>query len=287
VVLAALGALGVSWALPGCAGRSTGSDGGSGSGAAGGAGGTGGTGGTGGAGGRGGTAGRAGSGQGETGGSAGRGASGGRAGSGSGGSAGTATSPDDCIVNGDRVASGTKWTEDCNTCWCESSKVECTLVDCGSAGGSGRAGSGGAGGASGAGSGGAAGEPSCADAEIGSFCVVGNPISSGDQVVAGMPLRLRLQPRGCHSSSCTKVDSSWCSYLADGNDYWVSAGLCLRQEGDVCTEDCGGGSAQCETGTTLSAGVNTVSIPGTELTVTFTVPSVAMGDELCAGAVER
>jgi hypothetical protein len=162
----------------------------------------------------------------------------------------------------------------------------------GSGGYAGRGGSGGASGsgatsgAGGAASGGSAGERSCEDAEIGSFCVLGNPTSSGDQLVEGMPLRLRLEPSGCHSSSCTKVDSSWCSYLAAGNAYWVSAGLCLRQEGDVCTEDCGGGTAQCDTGATLAAGANTVSIPGTALTVSFTVPSVAMGDELCARVVE-
>jgi hypothetical protein len=270
VVLATLGVFVASPALPGCAGRSTGSDGGTGSSAAGGAGGGAAIGGTGGAGG---TAGRGGSGQGETGGSAGR--------IGSGGGAGTPTSPDDCIVNGDRVPSGSRWIEDCNACWCELSKVECTLVECGGAGGSG-----GTGGAGGAALGGSAGERSCEDAEISSFCVLGNPISSGDQLVEGMPLRLRLEPSGCHSSSCTKVGSSWCSYLADGNDYWVSAGLCLRQEGDVCTEDCAGGTAQCDTGVTLSAGVNTVSIPGTTLMVSFMVPSVAMGDELCARVVE-
>jgi hypothetical protein len=269
VVLATLGVLVASPVLPGCAGRSTGSDGGTQSRAAGGAG-------------TAGTAGRGGSGQGETGGSAGRIGSGGRAGSGgSGGGAGAATSPDDCVVNGERVPSGTRWMEDCNTCWCELSKVECTLIDCGGAGGSG-----GTGGAGGAASGGSAGEQSCADAEIGSFCVLGNPISSGDQLVEGMPLRLRLEPSGCNSSSCTKVGSSWCSYLRDGNDYWVSAGLCLRQEGDFCTDDCGGGTAQCDTGVTLSAGVHTVSIPGTTLMVSFTVPSVAMGDELCARVVE-
>jgi hypothetical protein len=116
--------------------------------------------------------------------------------------------------------------------------------------------------------------------------VIGNPISSGDQLEVGMPLRLSLQPAGCHSSSCTKVDSSWCNYIGSAGAYWISGTLCLRQEGDACTDDCGGGSVQCEAGVMLEAGVNTVSLAGTDLKVTFTVPSVATADQLCTSIVE-
>jgi hypothetical protein len=268
--------LGSTLAFPGCAGKSTGQHNG-GAGAAGGSGATGGSA----VSGRGGGAGTGGS---TTGGSGGTGGSGNRAGtSGTGGSAGTTPSSGDCLVAGEWVVNGTRWVEDCNTCWCENTKVQCTLVDCSGVGGSGGAGGSGAGRS---GSGGEGGEPACEDATIGAFCVVGIPINSGDQIRAGMPLQLRLFPSGCHSSSCTTVVSASCNYISDQNNIWVSPFVCLREEGDACTDDCGGGATGCDAGVELKEGVTTVFIAGTNLSATFTVPSVAMGDELCSGEVQ-
>jgi hypothetical protein len=273
-----LALLGSALAFPGCAGKSTGQDNGGAGAAAGGSGATGGSA----VSGRGGAAGTGGS---TTGGSGGTGGSVNRAGtSGStGGSAGTTPTPEDCLVDGEWVVSGTRWVEDCNTCWCENTKVECTLLECGGTGGSGGAGGSGAGRSGSAGEG---GEPACEEATIGAFCVVGIPINSGDQILAGMPLQLRLFPSGCHSSSCTTVVSASCNYISDQNNIWVTPFVCLREEGDVCTDDCGGGATGCDAGVELKEGVTTVFIAGTNLSAKFTVPSIAMGDELCSGEVQ-
>jgi hypothetical protein len=203
-----------------------------------------------------------------------------------GGVAGTAPDPDDCLVDGQLVPNGKRWPGDCGECWCDSSKVVCTTPVC-TGGAGGGAGTGGASAGSGA-FGGEAGEPGCSSyAEIGSFCVLGNPINSGDQLVEGMPLRISLQPSGCHSSSCTTVVSSVCSYLASGGDIMVSPFLCLREEGDACTDDCGGGRSACNVGLALTAGTNRVSIAGTTLEVTFDVPSVAEPGALCSDPMNR
>jgi hypothetical protein len=116
---------------------------------------------------------------------------------------------------------------------------------------------------------------------------LGNPIASGEQLVEGMPLRISLQPSGCHSSSCTTVVSSTCSYLQSADEIMVSPFVCLAREGDVCTDDCGGGASECDVGATLGAGENKVSLAGTALEVTFTVPSVVDARELCSSALER
>lgn len=212
----------------------------------------------------------------------GTGGSSGTAGSAQGGGAGTGPSVDECLFDGKRYADGTSFTNDCNVCSCDFPEVTCTTRDC-SGGTGGVAGTGGTSGGRG-GSGGESGEPSCTYADIGAFCVLGNPIDSGDQLVPGTPLRISLQPSGCHSSSCTRVVSSVCSYLASEGDIMVSPFLCLREEGDACTDDCGGGSAECDVGLMLGAGTNRVSIAGTPLQVTFTVPSVAKPGALCTGS---
>lgn len=201
--------------------------------------------------------------------------------SGSGGSAGASPSLDDCFVDGKWVTNGSHWTEDCNTCWCRDSKRECTLLECGGAGGS--AGTTGASGGRG-GAGGEGGEPACEAPAFSAFCIQSLQLDQGGQSLGpGDPLILTLFPSGCRSSSCTKVVSAACSYLGSENQIWVSPFVCLRQEGDVCTDDCGGGVSSCDVGLMLAEGVTTVYLAGSDLSVTFEVPSTVDVGGYCAG----
>jgi hypothetical protein len=122
---------------------------------------------------------------------------------------------------------------------------------------------------------------------MGSMCVVGNPIDSGDVLTAGMPLELLFRPSGCFSSSCTKVVSTSCAVKPDGNDFYAVADMCLTQSSDPtvgCTDDCGGGGQlRCPTQYSLTEGTHTVHFGGSvPLDVTFTVPSVVNDGSLCA-----
>jgi hypothetical protein len=129
--------------------------------------------------------------------------------------------------------------------------------------------------------------PMCISAPIGSLCVEGFPIGSGDQFNDGIPLMVRLRPVGCFSSSCTRTVSASCAIEADGDDYLVKGDICLSREGDPgvgCTDDCGGGAdVYCETDHRLSEGIKTVRYEGEfSLSVTFTVPSIVTDPaELC------
>lgn len=133
------------------------------------------------------------------------------------------------------------------------------------------------------------GEPSpmCTSEPIGSLCVEGFPIGSGDQFNDGIPLMVRLRPMGCFSSSCTKTVSASCAIEADGDDYLVKGDICLARETDptvACTDDCGGGGdAYCEADHRLSEGTKTIRYDGEfSLSVTITVPSVVTDPaELC------
>jgi hypothetical protein len=120
----------------------------------------------------------------------------------------------------------------------------------------------------------------CSPTEVGSLCVRGTPIDSGDALAVGQPLVIQVTPRGCHSSSCTRVVDKTCSITAAGEDFEAAASFCLAPTGDdACTADCGGGGfASCTSNVLLTEGVHTVRLG--ELSVTFTVPSVLRpGDE--------
>jgi hypothetical protein len=129
--------------------------------------------------------------------------------------------------------------------------------------------------------------PACTPEPIGSLCVEGFPIGSGDQFNDGIPLMVRLRPVGCFSSSCTKTISASCAIEADGNDYVVKGDICLGGEPDPavgCTDDCGGGGdVYCEADHRLSEGKKTIRYEGEfSLSVTITVPSVVTDPaELC------
>jgi hypothetical protein len=128
----------------------------------------------------------------------------------------------------------------------------------------------------------------CSPATMGTLCIVGNPIDSGDVLMAGAPLVLALRPEGCFSSSCTKVVTSSCDVKPDGNDFYVGANLCLAQVSDPtvgCTDDCGGGGQLlCNSAYVLTEGTHTVHYVSGEvpLDLTFTVPSIVIGDTQCA-----
>ncbi|HWP07493.1 MAG TPA: hypothetical protein VNN72_17195 [Polyangiaceae bacterium] len=130
--------------------------------------------------------------------------------------------------------------------------------------------------------------PLCSSAALGSMCIVGTPIDSGDVLAAGAPLVLMFRPSGCYSSSCTKVLTSSCDVKPDGNDFYVAADMCLAQISDPnvgCTDDCGGGGQlTCNSEYVLTEGTHTVHYAGGELPLdlTFTVPSIVIGDTQCA-----
>jgi hypothetical protein len=131
-------------------------------------------------------------------------------------------------------------------------------------------------------------DPICKPETIGSLCVRGFPIDTGEELSEGVPLMLELRPFGCFSSSCTKTLSSSCSIELTGSAYSVSATICLDTTEDPntgCTADCGGGdTAYCESSARLEAGRHTVTYPDGEfdLSVAFVVPSLIPHGGLCS-----
>jgi hypothetical protein len=130
------------------------------------------------------------------------------------------------------------------------------------------------------------GVPACTQAPLGSMCVVGEPIDSGDALREGMALTLEFRPFRCYSSSCTQRIEASCAIEEDGEDFVATAGLCLATNTDpnvACTDDCGGGgTVACESQAGLTAGTHTVRLKDDPaLSVTFTVPSVVMDGSLC------
>jgi hypothetical protein len=125
--------------------------------------------------------------------------------------------------------------------------------------------------------------PACTDAPVGRVCIVGNPIGSGDQLMAGVKLQLLARPSGCFSSSCTESVVAGCEISGDGAEFEASAEFCLRDtadQGQACTADCGGGGhATCESEMELSAGNYTLKFG--DQTIEFQVPSVIAPDDAC------
>lgn len=225
-----------------------------------------------------------------------------------GGGAGGPGQPAACTYNGVVYESGQRFGR-CGECSCLAGAITCAAIDCapatgGSGGGAavgnagtgvgqggssasgasaGAAGTSGASAGSGAAGAGVAGDGGvCQLATIGSLCVLGTPASTGQDLIPGTPLVVSLQPAGCYSSSCTKLVSSSCNYLGSGGMYWISGFVCLKTEGDACTDDCGGARAvPCEPGVTLEAGEYTVGLGGSSKSVSFKVPSHVPDGGLC------
>jgi hypothetical protein len=133
-------------------------------------------------------------------------------------------------------------------------------------------------------------EPTCEPETLGSLCIRGFPIDTGEQLSDGISLMLEFRPAGCYSSSCTTTIASSCSVEPDGDDYLATALICLEESSDPnvgCTADCGGGDmAYCESPERLKEGTHTVRYTsgGNELSVTFTVPSLIDHGGLCDSA---
>jgi hypothetical protein len=159
-------------------------------------------------------------------------------------------------------------------------------------GGAGSAGSGSAGSANGGGAGdssaGAGGEGTspneCTITPAALVCVVGT-VRDGEEVLeVGAPLKLSMRASGCHSSSCTELEETYCNYLTDQSTIFLSGYLCLASTGDgACTDDCGGvGSVECEPGLELEEGDFSLSFGSA--TIRFSVPSVVPPQGLCASS---
>ena len=123
--------------------------------------------------------------------------------------------------------------------------------------------------------------------EVGQLCVRGEMSATGEELVAEAPLKVQLMPKGCFSSSCTKIYESSCTVKLDAADATVAtvSGLfCLEPTGDLmCTPDCsGGGVAGCETETAVGEGSYTVAAG--DLHVEVAVPSSVPFGGVCAGS---
>jgi len=128
------------------------------------------------------------------------------------------------------------------------------------------------------------GSETCAQgaaATLGKICVRG-PGGSTD-IKAGQPVQITVYPKGCMSSSCTKIHSSGCAVSGSGGGLDVTGLICLEGTGGgICTADCnGGGFAKCDSGN-VSAGKWVAKMAG--LSVSFTVPSTVPVSGVCAGA---
>ena len=120
-----------------------------------------------------------------------------------------------------------------------------------------------------------------AAATMGKICVRG-PGGTTD-IKAGQPVQITVWPKGCMSSSCTKIHSSGCTVSGKDGGLDVSGLICLEGKGGgICTADCnGGGFAKCDSGN-VAKGSWTAKMGG--LSVSFTVPSTVPASGVCAGS---
>lgn len=120
----------------------------------------------------------------------------------------------------------------------------------------------------------------CASSEIqaepGQLCAKG-------PIVAGQPVTFQVIPRGCFSSSCTKVVEAGCKVVSQqGTGLRLETHACLEPVGSdlPCTPDCsGGGFVTCPSLGPLAAGTYTVAAGS--LSLQLTVPSPG---DVCTGS---
>ncbi|MBM4345742.1 MAG: hypothetical protein FJ100_20400 [Deltaproteobacteria bacterium] len=119
-------------------------------------------------------------------------------------------------------------------------------------------------------------------ASLAKFCL--QPTGGVGGLKEGEAFDVVVWPKGCLSSSCTKVHKAACSAAVDASGALVIDGaICLEDTGGggPCTADCGGGGfAKCAA-PKLAKGSYTAKLGG--LTLTFSVPSMA-GAALCSGS---
>ena len=125
--------------------------------------------------------------------------------------------------------------------------------------------------------------PSCTDTPIARLCVRGDQTGADETLVAGGTVRFQVYPKGCHSSSCTKIVEASCAVQKnEGNVITLGGKFCLGSTGGtVCTPDCNGGGFGSCNATGIAAGRYTAKL-GT-LEVAFEVPSTLPFGGACAG----
>lgn len=121
-------------------------------------------------------------------------------------------------------------------------------------------------------------------AAVGRICL--EPIAPATSLQPGAPFAVVVWPKGCFSSSCTKVVAAACDVSLPANGVLhIGAAFCLQETsgpGQACTDDCGGGgSATCQAPGLASAGAKKAEVGG--WTIKFSVPS-APGQAICADA---
>jgi hypothetical protein len=122
----------------------------------------------------------------------------------------------------------------------------------------------------------------CSHVEIGQLCVRGSIEDDEEILEEGAPLRIQVFPKGCFSSSCTRIDVAACSVQVGDDLHEAQAEFCLAGVGQECTADCGGGgSAECSSDSGLTKGEHTVTLG--DLTLEITVPGTLPLGGLCDG----
>ncbi|MCO4763578.1 MAG: hypothetical protein KC502_18855 [Myxococcales bacterium] len=119
-------------------------------------------------------------------------------------------------------------------------------------------------------------------ANLSKVCV--RPKNGGKDFKAGEAVEVVVYPKGCMSSSCTKVHKATCTVSGKTTKLSVAGQICLEGTGgpgQPCTADCnGGGYATCSS-EVLAAGDYTLTLDKTS--VNFKVPSSMKIGGVCAG----
>lgn len=119
-------------------------------------------------------------------------------------------------------------------------------------------------------------------AEIGKLCL--QPKDGATTLEVGKPFDVVVMPKGCFSSSCTKVHEKSCTAAIDeAGALVIGAQVCLENTGGPgvpCTADCSGAGQTSCAAPALAAGSYQATLGGLKLS--FEVPSKA-GAELCVG----
>lgn len=118
------------------------------------------------------------------------------------------------------------------------------------------------------------------DTPVGRVCISAPGDGSLDP---GDDLGVEVFPEGCFSSGCTIVYRSLCDLRqTDETTFDVDAVFCLREVGEICPADCGGGgSTRCAAAGGL--GMGDYSLRAGDLEMKFSVPSQIPPEGLCVG----
>ncbi|HEX2644729.1 MAG TPA: hypothetical protein VHU81_17155 [Thermoanaerobaculia bacterium] len=119
-------------------------------------------------------------------------------------------------------------------------------------------------------------------AEIGQLCLLG----TDGAVHRNEPLTFRVVPKGCFSSSCTRIVQATCTAALRGTEIVLDPLICQQSTaapGTPCTPDCsGGGQASCTLAAGVPAGNYTVRAGG--LTLPVRIPTTVPAGGLCTGS---